>query len=78
MLVSMRPIVITVLLGVASATSGCATTGARSAAVAEAAEGFQAALRSQDSGRVCAALAPATREELDATAPALRPWRRCA
>ncbi|MDT9691440.1 hypothetical protein Q5762_24465 [Streptomyces sp. P9(2023)] len=60
----MRRNVTPLLLGLTLAAAGCGAADARSAAVAEAAAGFEAALRDQDTMRACAALAPATREEL--------------
>ncbi|MFJ3586564.1 hypothetical protein ACIPPS_30665 [Streptomyces sp. NPDC090127] len=66
---AMRRFVAPVLVGVVLAVSGCATTHGRSAAVADAAARFEAALRDHDTGRACAALAPATREEVERDGP---------
>ncbi|WP_404953487.1 hypothetical protein [Streptomyces sp. 147326] len=65
----MRPITGWLLAGlVCLAASGCATVGARETAAEAAAIGFEETLASADSGRACASLAPATREELEGEA----------
>ncbi|MFD9406508.1 hypothetical protein ACFWBN_05695 [Streptomyces sp. NPDC059989] len=51
------------------AVSGCATVGERAEAAEAAARAFERALRSSDGVGTCDALAPATREELEAEAP---------
>lgn len=70
MLGHMRPITGWLLAGVVClAASGCASVGERAAAAEAAARGFERALMASDSVRMCDALAPATREELEAEAP---------
>lgn len=70
MLGRMRPITGWLLAGtVGLGASGCATVGERAVAAEAAARSFERALTASDSVRVCDALAPATREELEADAP---------
>lgn len=70
MLGRMRPITGWVLAGtLCFAASGCATVGERAGAAEAAARSFERALTASDGVRMCDALAPATREELEAEAP---------
>lgn len=70
MLMCMRPITGWLLAGtVCLALSGCATAGERAATAEAAARDFEQALTDSDSVRTCDALAPATREELEAEEP---------
>lgn len=69
----MRPIIVWLMAGLSClAASGCATVGERASAAEAAATQFQEALVSGDGGRGCEALAPPTREELEADAPCER------
>ncbi|WP_051838113.1 hypothetical protein [Streptomyces sp. NRRL F-2580] len=66
----MGPITGWLLAGtVCLAASGCAPVGERAEAAETAAQRFERALMAADDVRVCDALAPATREELEAEAP---------
>ncbi|MGW6707704.1 hypothetical protein ACWGDE_22830 [Streptomyces sp. NPDC054956] len=51
------------------AATGCATVGEREAAAEAAATGFEQALVAADTTRMCGALAPSTREELESDGP---------
>lgn len=73
MIGAMRPITGWLAAGIVClAVTGCATVGERAGAAEAAAAGFEEALMASDTARMCGALAPSAREELETDGPCER------